>query len=184
MKYIRCILNSDNVDNIVQKYNMDFKADFGFYDLVYVNKNGTSITEDTLKIRVYQTNHWNNKDVLVIRKIAPIINGAKEDKVLLREEFDTLEEAQSYVDANLLNDYRFAFKLKKTGIQYGNDKIDLWKENIENVGLSIEIGSEDEELMEAIFSDLDIKERLNVSLPEYMYERAKHRLGEVLQKSN
>ena len=173
MKYVRCILESDNVDDIIKKFDMEFKSDFGFYDLVYVNKNGTSITDDTLKIRVYQKNHWDNKDVLVIRKIAPLVNGAKEDKVLLREEFDSVKEAQAYVDANLSNDFLFAFKLKKTGIQYGNEKINLWKENVENVGLSVEIGSEDEKLIEEVMSSLDIKERLTVSLPEYMYEKTK-----------
>lgn len=171
MKYIRGILNSDNVSEVIKKYDLKFKGDFSFYDLVYVNKNGTSITDDTLKIRVYQINHWSNKNVLVIRKVAPLINGSKEDKILLREEFDTVEEAEKYVNDNLLAEYKFAFKLQKSGIQYGNEKIDLWKEDILDLGLSVEIGSEDEELMEDVFSLLDIQERLSISLPEYMYER-------------
>ncbi len=171
MKYVRCNLKTDNVDKVISKYGLNFKSDFAFYDLVYVNKNGASITEDTLKIRVYQVNHWKNKNVLVIRKIAPIVNGSKEDKVLLREEFDTAQEAQAYVDANLLNEYDFAFKLQKTGVQYGNEKVDLWKEDVEGIGLSVEVGSNDTELIDAIFSELDVNERLTMSLPEYMYEK-------------
>ncbi len=173
MKYVRCNLKTDNVDEVINKYDMKFKTDFSFYDLVYINKNGTLITDDMLKIRVYQSNHWKSKDVLVIRKIAPLVNGTKEDKVLLKEEFDTVEEAISYVDNYLLNDYDYGFKLQKTGIQYGNEKVDLWKENVENLGLSVEIGSEDEELIEKVFSDLDVEERLNESLPEYMYKKLK-----------
>ena len=173
MKYIRSILNRDNVDEVISKYNLKYKADFAFYDLVYVNKDGTSITDDTLKIRVYQTNHWNNKDVLVIRKVAPLINGSKEDKVLLREEFDTVEEAQKFVDDNFLDSYEFAFKLQKSGIQYGNEVLDLWKEDVLDVGISVELGSEDESLLEEVFASLDNKERLDVSLPEYMYKKVK-----------
>ena len=172
-KYVRGNLKTDNVDEVINKYDMKFKVDFAFYDLIYVNKNGASITDDTLKIRVYQINHWKSKNVLVIRKVAPLVNGSKEDKVLLKEEFDTVEEAQEFVDANLLDEYDFAFKLQKTGIQYGNDKVDLWKEDVEKVGLSVEVGSEDEELMEQVFSDLDVDERLDVSLPEYMYEKVR-----------
>ena len=172
-KYLKCNLNADNVDNVINKYNMKFKSDYGFYDLIYVNKNGTSITDDTLKIRVYQNNHWNNKDVLVIRKVAKQTNGSKEDKVLLREEFDTVEAAKKYVNVNLLSEYDYAFKLQKTGLQYGNDKVDLWKEKVEGIGLSVEIGSNDDELIEKIYVDLDVKERLAVSLPEYMYKKLK-----------
>ena len=173
MKYVRGILKSDNVDEVVSKYGLEYKCDFSFYDLVYVNKRGTPITDDTLKIRVYQTNHWKSKDVLVIRKIAPLINGSKEDKILLREEFDTVEEALEYVNNNLLNEYEFAYKLSKSGIQYGNENIDLWKEDIIDLGLSVELGSSDEKLLEEVFNSLNVEERLTMSLPEYMYEKAK-----------
>ncbi len=174
MKYARVILNSDNnVDEVIKKYNFEKKTDFAFYDLIYVNKNGASITDDTLKIRVYQINQWKNKDVLVIRKDAPIINGAKEDRVLLKEGFDTEEEALTFVEKEFSNDYDFAFKLKKEGIEYGNEAVRLWRENVDNVGISIEVGSEDEAKIEEILEDLDVGGRLTQSLPEYMYEKQK-----------
>lgn len=173
MKYVRCILKNDNVDEVIRKYGLKFKCDFSFYDLIYVNRDGTSITDDTLKIRVYQINHWNNKNVLVIRKVAPVVNGSKEDRILLRKEFDTIEEAQKFVNDNLLEEYIFAFKLQKSGIQYGNGKLDLWKEDVLDLGISVEIGSEDETLMEEVLTSLDFGERLTISLPEYMYERVK-----------
>ena len=156
MKYIRGILKSDNVDDVINKYDLKDKGDFAFYDLIYVNKNGASITEDTLKIRVYQINHWDCKNVLVIRKVAPLINGSKEDKVLLRKEFDNEEEAIKFVNDNYLNEYKFAFKLQKSGMQYGNEKIDLWKEDVLGIGLSVEVGSEDENLLEKVFNSLDL----------------------------
>ncbi len=175
MKFVRCILKNDNVDEVVKQYGLKYKYDFSFYDLVYVNVDGTSITDDTLKIRVYQINHLKNKNVLVIRKVASLVNGSKEDKVLLREEFDTEEDAQKYVNDNLLKDYNFAFKLQKRGIQYCNEKFDLWKEDISDLGISVEIGSDDNDLMEEVFSSLNVEERLTMSLPEYMYEKVKRK---------
>ena len=74
----------------------------------------------------------------------------------------------------MLNEYEFAFKLQKSGNQYGNDDLDLWKEDVINLGISVEIGSEDETLLEEAFNSLDIKERLNVSLPEYMYNKIRN----------
>lgn len=173
LKYARVILNSDNVDEVIKKYNFEKKTDFAFYDLIYVNKNGAAITDDTLKIRVYQINQWKSKDVLVIRKDAPIINGSKEDRVLLKEEFDTEEEALAFVEKEFSKDYDFAFKLQKDGIEYGNGDVRLWRENVDNVGISIEVGSEDEEKIEDVLKDLDVRERLIQSLPEYMYEKQK-----------
>ena len=85
MKYIRGILKGDNVDEVISKYGLEFKCDFAFYDLVYVNRNGTPITDDTLKIRVYQSNHWKSKDVLVIRKVAPLINVKIIDEIELMQ---------------------------------------------------------------------------------------------------
>lgn len=116
---------------------------------------------------------WKNKDVLVIRKDAPIINGSKEDRVLLNEEFDTEDEALAFVEKEFSNNYDFAFKLQKDGIEYGNGDVRLWRENVDNVGISIEVGSEDEEKIEEVLEDLDVRERLTQSLPEYMYERQK-----------
>ena len=173
MKYVRCILKNDNVDEVIKKYGLKFKCDFSFYDLIYVNRDGTSITDDTLKIRVYQINHWKNKNVLVIRKVAPLVNGSKEDKVLLREEFDTVDEAQKYVNDNLLREYKFAFKLQKSGVQYGNEQLDLWKEDVQDLGISVELGSEDEKILEEALTSLNFGERLTMSLPQYMYEKIK-----------
>ena len=173
MKYVRCILKNDNTDEVINKYDLKFKGDFSFYDLIYASKSGTSITDDTLKIRVYQINHWKCKNVLLIRKLTYLNSNFKNDSVTLREEFDTVEEAQKYIDDKLSKDYSYAFKLQKSGIQYGNEKVDLWKEDILDLGLSVEIGSEDEELIEEILNSLDFKEKLEISLPEYMYRKIK-----------
>ena len=73
MIFSRIIVNDKDLTPILQKLCVTKKAEFEFYDLIYQNKNGTNITEDTLKIRVYQKNEWNSKSVLVIQKTAPVI---------------------------------------------------------------------------------------------------------------
>jgi len=172
MIYSRIIINDgSDIKEILNKLNLVKKTEFAFYDLIYLNKNGASITEDTLKIRVYQKNEWNTKDVLVIRKTAPVTNGVKEDKVLLKEQFDTLEEAQAFVNKNLLEQYEYKIKLEKTGTEYKSDNLNVWVENIKNVGISIEFGSEDSKVIEDAISLFDVKERLNISIPEYLYQK-------------
>lgn len=172
MIYSRIIVNDINdLNEIIRKLKLSEKDQFAFYDLVYLNKNGASITEDTLKIRVYQKNEWDNKDVLVIRKTAPSINGVKEDKVLLREEFDLVEDAIKYVEANLSDIYEYKFKLEKSGTEYANDNLRVWVENIKDIGISIEFGAEDSNIIESTISLFDVKERLYISVPEYLYNK-------------
>ena len=172
MIYSRVIVNNvDNLYEILDKLNLSKKSEFAFYDLIYLNKNGASITDDTLKIRVYQKTEWNNKNVLVIRKTAPVIDGVKEDKVLLKEEFDFVDEAIKYVDSNWSDIYKYKFKLEKSGVEYSNDNLRVWVEDIKEIGISIEFGSEESEIIESAISLFNVKERLNVSVPEYLYNK-------------
>lgn len=171
MLYTRIIINNEDISNILDKLNVYKVHEFAFYDLVYMNKDGASITEDTLKIRVYRHNEWENKNVLVIRKKAEVINGVKEDKVLLREEFDREEDALKYVNDNLSDEFDYKFKLEKEGIEYKGDDLRIWVEDIKDMGLSIEFSSSSQEKIEESIKLFDVKERLEVSVPEYLYKR-------------
>lgn len=175
MFYTRIILNEtqEKIYDNLSKLNALKMHEFAFYDLVYMNKDGSSITEDTLKIRVYKHNEWNSKAVLVIRKKAEVINGVKEDKVLVREEFDLENEALEYVDKNFKDSFDYQFKLEKSGEEYQNDSLRIWVEDIKDMGISIEFGSESQEKIEEAINLFDVKERLEVSVPEYLYKKLK-----------
>lgn len=175
MFYTRIILNEtqEKIIENLSKLNAIKMHDFAFYDLVYMNKDGASITDDTLKIRVYKHNEWNSKAVLVIRKKAEVINGVKEDKFLIREEFDTESEALKYVDDNLKDVFDYKFKLEKSGVEYQNEDLRIWVEDIKSLGISIEFGSESQEKIEDAIKLFDVKERLEVSVPEYLYNKLK-----------
>lgn len=171
MLYSRIIVNEKNSDTVIKKLNLTKKSEFAFYDLIYQNNNGNSITEDTLKIRVYQKNEWKTKNVVLIRKTALMINGSKEDKILLKKEFATEKEAIDFVNTNFVNEYEYKFKLEKSGIEYSNKDLTLWLEEIKDIGTSIEIGSENPVEIENAVQLFDIKERLKESVPEYLYNK-------------
>ena len=171
MLYSRIVINNENINTILEDLNCKLKSEFDFYDLIYLSKLGKSITEDTLKIRVYNKNEWDTKDVLVIRKTASLIDGAKEDRVLLQEEFDDLESAQKYVNNNFKNEFEFAFKLSKCGKEYISDKCRIWLEEIKDFGLSVEIGASTQQLLDYVINKFDVVEKLEKSIPEIIYER-------------
>lgn len=171
MKYLRVILKDNKNVNNIEDFKVKKASEYAFYDLVYLNKNGVSITEDTLKIRVYQKNEWDSKAVLVIQKRATLENGAKVDKVLTREQFDTEEEALKFVENNLSQDYEFSFKFSKSGIEYKNENIRVWVEDVENIGITLELEAERIDSLNDFIKHFNVKERLNISLPEYYYLR-------------
>lgn len=171
MFYSRVILkDKGEIENYLQKNQYWKVSSFAFYDLVYINKNGSSITDDTLKVRVYQHNEWQNKNVLVILKRAIFTGNQKEDKVLVREEFDYLEGAMKFVQENYESEYDFSFKLEKTGVQYQTEMATIWLEDIVDLGISVEIGFEYPETIDQIIQQLNIIKKLEVSVPEYMYQ--------------
>ena len=171
MLYCRIVIKNENVSTILKDLNCKLKSEYDFYDLIYLSKLGKSITEDTLKIRVYNKNEWNTKDVLVIRKTAFLVNGAKEDRVLFKEEFDDVENAQKYVNNSFKDEFEYAFKLSKCGKEYISDKCRIWVEEIENFDLSVEIETTNEQILEDVINRFDVIERLEKSIPEIMYER-------------
>lgn len=174
MFYTRIVLKTrDNIKERLAELGAVKKHDFAFYDLVYLNKDGSSITDDTLKVRVYKHNEWNNKGVLVIRKKAEVINSVKEDKVLVREEFDTENEALEFVDKNFKDTFDYQFKLEKSGEEYQNENLRIWVEDIKDMGMSIEFGSESQAKIEDAINLFDVQERLTVSVPEYLYKKLK-----------
>lgn len=174
MFYTRIILKSkENLLENLKKLGAIKKHDFAFFDLVYLNRDGSSITDDTLKVRVYKHNEWNSKAVLVIRKKAEVVDGVKEDKFLVREEFDTESKALKFVNENFKDSFDYQFKLEKSGEEYQNEDLRIWVEDIKDMGISIEFGSELQDKIEEAIALFDVKERLTISVPEYLYNKLK-----------
>ena len=65
--------------------------------------------------------------------------------------------------------YDYKLKLEKEGIQYKSNNLDIWVENIKDIGYSIEFSSKNENEIEKAINMFNIKERLNISIPEYLY---------------
>lgn len=90
---------------------------------------------------------------------------------MLHEEFDTEEEAVKFVNENLINEYEYKLKLEKSGVEYNNDELSVWVENIKDIGTSIEFGADSSEIIENAISSFDVVERLHESVPEYLYKK-------------
>ncbi|MDE5587320.1 MAG: hypothetical protein K2I72_02995 [Bacilli bacterium] len=76
---------------------------------------------------------------------------------------------------NYESEYDFSFKLEKTGVQYQTEMATIWLEDIVDLGASAEIGSEYPEVIDQIIQQLNIIKKLEVSVPEYMYQNIVNR---------
>ena len=74
-----------------------------------------------------------------------------------------------FVKDNFLSSYDFSFKFSKTGIEYKNETIRVWVEDVENIGITLELEAEDINILNDFISHFNVKEKLDISLPEYYY---------------
>lgn len=170
MKYVRVNVNNSNIDSLIDTYGLFKESEYEYSDYIYLNKNGSDINNDVLKLRIYKQNGGVSSDAIVIRKETTFEDGLKDDETIFRKEIDTRDEAVEYVNENF-SDYEFKFKILKKGTLYTSDDLSVSYEDIDGIGKSIEIGGYDSNLIEEVIDSLDVNERLTTSLPEYAYKK-------------
>jgi hypothetical protein len=126
----------DTTRKILEENGAVFKGEYVLKDKIYSSYNPEKELDDEfLRLRIYQKNIWPQKDVIVAVKIHEQKEIGVDTVVPLKKEFDTEEEAESFVDENLLNQYKYEFEFTRTGWQYslGEDEIDLERvDDLEN----------------------------------------------------
>ncbi len=145
-----------------------FKGQYAYKDIVFLPKDkGPDLHHDCVKMRIMRKKNWDTKDVILQRKTAAWKGNAKKDTVSLWAEFDTQEEAEGFLKKRFGNKFVPGFEYSRKGWEYliGNAK--LYIENIEKLGPSIEIETEDIKDLD-LFDRFGIIELLKDSVPEHI----------------
>ncbi len=145
--------NFDKAKKVLEERKALNKGEYKIHDKVYSHKSKT-LGEEFLRLRLVPQNIWYDKEVIVSIKNTELKEFGKNSIVPLKKQFDTEEEAQKYINDNLLNDFEFSFEFDRIGWQYdlGNgEQVDL--EDVEG-HLSIEAKSETEEGIRKLIEDL------------------------------
>lgn len=169
MKYIRVIIQDIDTDDLFKSLEFEVNYKFAFIDHCFMRLDSSGISSDSLKIREYIMNEWDCKDIIVIKKDAVLIGDVKQDKLIDQKEFPALIDAQEYI-SRTYPDYNLAFSFSRTGVQYSRGNIQIWSENIDLLGKSIEIGFENEPDAQFVLAKLPILGTLSKPLPEIIYE--------------
>lgn len=171
---VRCrIKHIDDARNVVEKIDGIYQGHYHNTDIIFKSKN--SDIEGTIVLRLFQINNRRTKNVILTHKIAEWTDDIKTDKIILKQSFDTIKDALSFMidhyEDSLKDDYQYS----REGWEYHIDNIKIYIENIEKLGPTIEIEAENKD---------DIKNLLkHFNVTECFYEPTSEIMRKLLGKS-
>ncbi|MCK4809148.1 MAG: hypothetical protein KAS90_05985 [Candidatus Aenigmarchaeota archaeon] len=164
----------DTAKSSVESLGAKSKNNYSFKDIIFVPKaEEYSLSNDFVRVRVYIKTNWPTKNVVLVRKNMEWKNHGKIDNVVLREEFDSQEEAFAYIDKNLGSDFEKGFDYNREGWEYELDSCRIFIEDIKGYRPTIEIEAEDEEGLKILFNKIGVLEIVKNSVPEIMRKKLK-----------
>lgn len=150
--------NFDKVKEVLKLCNAVFKGEYVLHDIIFASKNSTkTLTDEFLRLRVVSKNIWNEKEVIVAIKNTEVMNVGKNSIVPFKKEFDSKEEAQKFIEENLLDQFKYSYEFSRTGWQYDLPEGQVDLEDIEGL-YSIEAKSKTEEGMKRIVKLFNIQD--------------------------
>jgi len=154
----------------LEKLGAEFKGDYEFTDHIYkpIHSDEIDLNKEFIRIREYNKSAWKHKKFVLVHKLTSWKKGEKKSKKILKEEFDNLKDAK-----NKIKDYKLYFKFHRTGSQYRFKDSNLFIEDLEYLGRSIEIESEDEKTINDLFNKFQIIEKFSDCVPKLIENRLK-----------
>lgn len=152
--------NFDKAKEVLASLSAKFKGEYEIHDIIFASKDPSkTMVEEFLRLRSIPKNIWNEKNFIVAIKHTEIKNIGKDYTTPLKEQFDTIEQAQKFVDENLLDKFEYSFEFHRIGWQYDLSEGQVDLEDIEGF-LSIEIKSKTEEGLKRLADLFDIKDTI------------------------
>lgn len=144
-----------------------FNSNYAFKDIIFVPKKANyNLSDDFLRARVYIKSNWPTKKVVLIRKQTEFKEVGKVDHIVLRQEFDTEQEALDYIKQELGTEFEYGFEYSREGWQYTLEGHLIFVENVEGLKPSIEIEADTDEQLQNFFDRIGAVERFHDSVPE------------------
>ena len=135
----------DKAREVLKLLDAELKGEYEIHDMIFSSKDRSkTLVDEFLRLRIVPRNIWDEKPFIVAIKNTEVREIGKDYTIPLKKQFDSKEEAQKFIDENLLDKFEYSFEFSRTGEQYdfSDGQVDL--EDIEGF-LSIEIKSKTEE---------------------------------------
>ncbi len=118
----------ENTRKILEENGAVFKGEYVLRDKIYSSYNPVKgLDDEFLRMRIYTKNIWEDANVMVAIKKHFQQEIGVDTEVPLKKGFETEDEAEKFVEENLLDRYKYEYEFTRTGWQYdlGEDQVDL-----------------------------------------------------------
>jgi len=162
------IENIEKTKKSVESLGGKFKSNYILKDIIFVpKKKKYKLNDDFLRVRINIKSDWPTKKVILIKKQTEFKNTGKIDKIIFKKEFDTEEEASSFIKSNIPG-FQRGFEYEREGWEYELEKNRIFIEDIKGWKPSIEIEAEKERDLKDLFKQIEFIELVKDSAPEVM----------------
>src|SRR3989344_224790 len=177
--------SAKQVISILKKLKAELKGTYSFHDIIFVPKDSErSLNDGFVRVRVYKTNNWDQKNVVVTQKETIIHQKGKESKILFRKEFDTKEEAFLFVNKKYGLDFQQSMEFDLSGEEYQLGSARLFIDTIQYLGPTVEIVVKDERELPHLLKMIKVKEVFQDCVPEKIRKIKMEELGEAKKHSS
>lgn len=153
----------------LQELEASLISSYEFKDIVFLPTAGAaSLHDDFLRLRVYRKSDWPTKHVVLVRKRTTFMDIGKQDDFVMRREFDTEEDALSFVASEWPDKFRIGFEYERQGWQYDLKGRRVFVEDIVGFEPTVEAEATSSAELQSIFDLLDISRQLHEPIPEMM----------------
>jgi len=147
------ITDIKQIRNILSNLNANYKGSYSFCDHIYFPKVSSSKISYA-RIRMYQESKWDHKPIVLTIK-------SPSSKVIYKEEYDSLKEAQTKIKS----EFEYSFQFSRQGWEYSWKNCSLFVENIENMPDTMEVIAKTEQEIVNIFTLVKAQQIINTSVP-------------------
>jgi hypothetical protein len=141
---------------VLAEQHWNFKGEYKIRDCIFKSKDPSqTLATVFLRLRFIPLNIWNEKKVIVSIKNTELKSVGKKSIIPVREQFDTEDEARTFIQQNYSDTFEFDFEFRRVGWQYdlNGDQVDL--EEIEGYA-SVEYKSPTESGLRALLDTFGV----------------------------
>jgi adenylate cyclase class IV len=152
--------------DMAKKIGGIFKGSYRATDIIFKSKKEDE--EGVIDLRIFELNNRQGKNYIFVHKIAEWSDKIKKDKIILKGEFDTMGEVLDFIADHYGDSLKEHYEYSREGWEYNVGKSDIFIENIEKLGPTIEIEADNKSDLENLFKLFEVEKRFSESTPEIM----------------
>jgi len=162
----RCkIKDIENARKVVELIGGIYKGHYSNTDIIFKSKKAVP-EKGVIVLRMFKINNRQSKNFILTHKIPEWDDKIKTDRIILKNEFNIMEEAANFIIDHYGTWIEQDYTYSREGWEYHLDKNRIFIENIEKLGPTIEIESDNKKDLESLFKLFETAECFSETVSE------------------